>query len=258
MRYGLLADVHANLHALEAVLGALEKAGVDRYLCAGDIVGYGPMPNECAERVAALDAITVAGNHDLIAIGALSPTRCEQLARSSLEWTRTELNQAARTYLSSLPRTEAVEDIAICHGTLDDPSAYVWTTDEAMTQADALGEVMPRARTLLFGHTHISCLYRQGWSRLETVRKAGTSDLEGDAPTLINPGSVGQSREREAWARCALLDTAARSVTFFAVGYDLAAVRQELERRGRPPGSCHMPPSTRQVVRNVVRRALRR
>ena len=84
MRYGVIADVHGNLPALEAVLDALQRIGVDAYACAGDLVGYGPEPNECVETVRKLGAATVAGNHDLIALGALSEDRCERLARESL------------------------------------------------------------------------------------------------------------------------------------------------------------------------------
>ena len=89
MRYGVLADIHGNLHALRAALGALGREGVDRYLIAGDLVGYGPNPNECVELVAGLDAVCVAGNHDLIALDRLSDERCPELARQSLRWTRT-------------------------------------------------------------------------------------------------------------------------------------------------------------------------
>ena len=73
MRYAVLADIHGNLHALDAALAALKDAEVDGYLVAGDLVGYGPFPNECVERVAELDAACVAGNHDLIVLGQLGP-----------------------------------------------------------------------------------------------------------------------------------------------------------------------------------------
>src|SRR3954453_519788 len=91
MRWGVIADIHSNLHALEAVLAALERAGVERYVCAGDLVGYGPRPNECVERVAALDAVVVAGNHDLVAIGRLSAEGLGPLPAQTVQWTASVL-----------------------------------------------------------------------------------------------------------------------------------------------------------------------
>src|SRR3954447_24462817 len=87
MRFAVISDVHANLHALDAALAFLATQDVDGYLCAGDLVGYGPFPNECVRRVAALGGPCVAGNHDLIAIGRLSDERCIPLAQASLRWT---------------------------------------------------------------------------------------------------------------------------------------------------------------------------
>src|SRR3954469_29493 len=99
MRYGLLSDVHANLPALRAALEWLRREGADAYLCAGDIVGYGPHPNECVELIAALPGACVAGNHDLIAVGRLDGEGIGALARVTLDWTRTVLGSDARAWL---------------------------------------------------------------------------------------------------------------------------------------------------------------
>src|SRR4051812_47570828 len=125
MRCGVVADIHANLHALEAVLAALGRAGVERYLCAGDLVGYGPRPNECVARVAGLDAVTVAGNHDLIALGRLDSSGLGPLPARTLEWTVDALDDASRRFLESLPLRASVDGVVIAHGSLDDPSEYV-------------------------------------------------------------------------------------------------------------------------------------
>src|SRR3954447_12802496 len=98
MRCGVVADIHANLHALETVLAALERAGVERYLCAGDLVGYGPRPNECVARVPSLAAVVVAGTHDLIALGKLAPDGLGPLPRQTLEWTAAALDDDSRRY----------------------------------------------------------------------------------------------------------------------------------------------------------------
>src|SRR5688572_30513028 len=103
MRLGVIADIHGNLHALEAAFATLNREGVDGYVCLGDLVGYGAFPNECVERVAETGAVCVAGNHDLIALGRLPDDQCIPLARHSLEWTSRQLTPASRDYLSRLP-----------------------------------------------------------------------------------------------------------------------------------------------------------
>src|ERR1051325_11660096 len=113
----VLSDIHANLPALEAALRFAREAGVDDYFCAGDLVGYGPHPNECVELIASLGVRCVAGNHDLIALGELSDERCIPLARRSLAWTRETLNDASREYLTTLPRRLDLDGgITLAHG----------------------------------------------------------------------------------------------------------------------------------------------
>src|SRR3954469_19896398 len=126
MRLGLIADVHANLPALDAALAALEHERVDAYVCAGDLVGYGPHPNETVARVRALAPCCVAGNHDLMALGSLSDDRADELARETLAWTREQLDGDARAYLETLPATARAADgrVAVAHGTLVDASEY--------------------------------------------------------------------------------------------------------------------------------------
>jgi predicted phosphodiesterase len=155
VRYGVLADIHGNLHALRAVLSALGREGVDRYLIAGDLVGYGPHPNECVELVAGLDAVCIAGNHDLIALGRLSDDRCPELARRSLRWTRGVLADDARHFLNSLPlRATAPGGIVMAHGSLDDPQEYTRKPRQAAAQLSRLSQNGWDAHILLLGHTH--------------------------------------------------------------------------------------------------------
>ena len=113
MRYGVLSDVHANLPALRAALSLLRAEGVERWLCAGDLVGYGPQPNECVAELAALHPVCVAGNHELIALGELSGQRCSRRAQQSLDWTRDELTEDTRRYLGALPRTATLPGVVM-------------------------------------------------------------------------------------------------------------------------------------------------
>lgn len=220
MRLGLISDIHANLPALDT---ALEELGsVDRYACPGDIVGYGPHPNECIERVRALDAVTVAGNHELIVLGELPEEGIHPWAVQTLRWTRKELTAENRDWIAALPHTTAVEPgITMAHGSLDDPRTYVKTTALARDELERLdpGEI------LILGHTH-----RQ-------------MRVEADGRLLVNPGAVGQTRERQVRAAAAMLDTEAREIAFVTVPYDTAATDAALAAAGLPARTYQMRPS---------------
>lgn len=257
MRYGVIADVHANLHALEAVLAFLSAQDVDGYLCAGDLVGYGPLPNECVRRVIELPGRCVAGNHDLIVLDRLSDERCIPLAKASLAWTRRVLDDAARALLAGLPLDARADDVVLRHGSLADPQQYVVTARQAHACLDDLARAEPGAAILILGHTHHPMAVSRGRGSL-LRRATGTVRLPPGDPVVLNPGAVGQSRSRDTRARVMVLDTAARTATFHAVPYDEAACRRALRERGLPPASCHLPRSRWSQVTAVVKRRLTR
>lgn len=258
MRYGLLADIHGNLPALEAVLGQLRRRGVDRYLVAGDLVGYGPFPNECVATVAALDAICVAGNHDLIALGQLSDAKCIPLARRSLEWTKQVLEPDARAFLAALPlRAQASESIEIAHGSLDDPGEYTLRPEQAASQLQRLGRERPAVKALILGHTHRPWACDDAQHAARPARD-GRLSLGGGTRWVVNPGAVGQSRELLVRAYSAILDLESLTVTYGSVSYDTRRCRHELRRHGLHARSYHLPPSPVRRLRRIGRKARRR
>jgi predicted phosphodiesterase len=240
MRYGVIADVHANLHALETVIAALGERGVDRYLCTGDLVGYGPRPNECVARLRELDATTVAGNHDLMVTGRLSLDIRDRLARTTIEWTVSALDSEATAYLQSLPpRAQTPDGLTLAHGTLDDPVEYVYDCDAASAQLALLEQRSSAATGLLLGHTHLPLACRTG----SELPHEGVVDLPGTGmPFVLNPGSVGQSRESRPLARALVLELELRRAEFLALEYDHGATAAELRAVGLPPGACHRSP----------------
>lgn len=240
MRYGLLSDIHANLDALRAALVVLRRERVDAFLCAGDLVGYGPFPNECVEVVADLGAGCVAGNHDLMALGLLQDTNCIALARETMKWTRSVLRDDTRRYLETLPlRLQPEPSTVIAHGSLDDPQSYIVRPRQAIEELDRLGTLHPTADFLVVGHTHAAAVVgRQTGARAAL----GGVSLSASERYLLNPGSIGQSREREAVARFAVLDLEERSATFFAIPYDIDGCRRALRQRGLPVDACHLRP----------------
>jgi putative phosphoesterase len=236
MRVGLLADVHGNLLALDAVLAALAAERVETHVCLGDLVGYGPRPDECIARVAELGAVCVAGNHDLVVVGRAPIERCGPLARRTLEWTQARLDAASRRFLASLPLEARVHDMVLTHGALGDPWQYVRSDAEAGEQLRRLA-LGGAERWLCVGHTH------------------QPRTFAADGRRLVNPGAVGQSRDREPLARFAVVDLERGDVRLGATGYDHRACRWDLRRQGLPPDSCH---PTRAGVAARVRRVLRR
>jgi putative phosphoesterase len=220
VRYGLLADVHGNLPALEAVLEALDAEGVERCMCAGDIVGYGPQPDECIDALRERETLCVAGNHELILVGRLPEEGIHEWARTTLRWTRGRLSADNRAWIEGLPLRAGAGAIAMAHGSLDDARTYVRTEEHAREQLAALGA----ERVLVLGHTHVPLLVPDG-GRL-----------------LVNPGAVGQSRERRILASAAVLDSDDMSVRFVTVPYDVQATARALAREGLPSGTYRLRP----------------
>ncbi len=256
MRYGLISDVHANLPALEAALAALAGEEVQKLLCAGDLVGYGPHPNECVERLRELGVRCVAGNHDLVAIGRLSLERTDALARRTLEWTRDAISPATREFLTKLPPLVAEEGLVVTHGAIGDPQEYVRTDTQAQGQLECLAREYPAARILVLGHTHVPRAYAAGPGALRP-RPGGRVRLDGSGPFLLNPGSVGQARERLPVARAAVLDLARGEARFLTLRYDHARTVADLVACGLPPRAAHRKPTLRRRA-GALRAALRR
>lgn len=242
MRIGVLADVHANAHALDAAVAALAAAGVDAHLCAGDLVGYGPFPNECTRRVTDLAAACVAGNHDLIALDELPDDGCAALARRTLAWTRSQLAADVRARLAALPPRARLGAVEVAHGSLSDPREYVTTPARAAELLAALGAEGSAAEVLVVGHTHVPMAVAERSGPLAPAPD-GSVALPAGERVLLNPGAVGQSREAgPVRARALVLDLERRTARFLAVAYDVEGCRRALRERGLPTRSVHLPP----------------
>jgi predicted phosphodiesterase len=276
MLYALLADVHANLEALSVVLEAVDRRACDRLICAGDLVGYGPDPNECLRRLIEREALMVLGNHDLMVLDRLPLERCVPDGRRAVRWTRRNITPDLRRYLDDLPLIrQAGEGIAVCHGSLDDPDAYVNSPAAARIQLDLLGERLPGCSRLVLGHTHRAALdtrtsgsdagadpvtRRREGPHLRAPGTISVSLADGEA-WVINPGSVGQSRDDAALARFAIYDSARRTIDFVALEYDVEACARKLYAAGlttqlarpRQPAVARL----LRVARSAAKRALR-
>jgi predicted phosphodiesterase len=256
VRYGILADIHANLFALRTAIEQLKHEGVDAWLCAGDLIGYGPQPNECVEAVAELNSLCVAGNHELILLGRLSEKRSGRLARQTIDWTSGVLRDDCRAFLEGLPTVATAPSLVVAHGSLEDAEEYVLRDVQAAQQLRRLELEHPAANMLILGHTHRPWIYHQ---RDGSVPPAAAQTLSAGR-VLLNPGSVGQSRqsERIPGARFMLLDVERRQARQLTATYDVAACRQVLRQHALPRDAIHLRPGRLASARRRARGLLRR
>ncbi len=232
MRVLVMSDIHANLPALQAVLADAQDA-YDTVWCLGDLVGYGPNPNECADTVRALPNLTcLRGNHDVAALGSSQIDDFNQYAKTAALWTRTKLSAATREFLAGLNSREARGDFTLVHAS---PRAEVW---EYIDTVDVAHDNFPMFSTpyCLFGHTHRATSYVLDdaggcTEKLPEYRQA--LPLAGQR-RLLNPGSVGQPRDRNPKAAYALLDDAAGSWEARRVAYPIADTQQQMRAAQLP------------------------
>jgi diadenosine tetraphosphatase ApaH/serine/threonine PP2A family protein phosphatase len=237
VRYLVISDIHGNLEALDAVLGAMRAQGFDHALVLGDLVGYGADPNAVVDRVRSLDPLTIIrGNHDKVASGLENGDSFNLVARSAVQWTYETLTPDNLEYLLKLPAGPiAVDDqVEICHGSPFDEDAYIFD------ELDALRAFEVSTRPVcLFGHTHVAIAYRRLPDRLEMPAGPGDTDqvrlpLNGDARYLVNVGSVGQPRDGDPRAAAGIVDTAAGMIELYRVRYAVEEAQRKIRMAGLP------------------------
>ncbi len=258
MRFGVISDVHGNLVALRAALSVLRQEGVDTWLSVGDLIGYGPQPNECVEMVAELGAVGVVGNHELIALGQLEGASSSQRAHTSHAWTASILRDDIIDYLARLPHRVEISGLVMTHGSLNDPEEYVGSEEKALRQLNQLGTDYPGARCLILGNTHRQLLCAENHGSLK-VNQRTAMGLDPRRRHVVNPGSVGQSRQWE-WpprARAMIIDAHQWTVRFHVFPYDLRTARRELVRRDLPYRSIQSVPPLREALRRRARRLVK-
>lgn len=234
MRYGIISDIHSNLEALTAVVDAL--ADTDALVCVGDIVGYGPDPNECCEFVRERVMATVLGNHDAAVAGLMPLDWFNSYARSAVLWTKEQLSDENLRFLRALGLVRESEHFVMVHASLDDPRRFDYITSpwEASPTFAEMG-----THSLCFvGHTHHAEYYaleegRVGADRIN-MAAGGTIDLKPGFQYIINVGSVGQPRDGNPRASCGIYDTEKRFVQILRVEYPVAVVQSRMRGAGLP------------------------
>lgn len=226
MRYGLFSDVHSNLEALQAVLTAMTKERIEKFLCLGDIIGYAANPNECLNRVRQLPAVAVAGNHDLAAVGHPILHELYDAAREAAEWTAAQLTEENKSWIGQLPLVAKEGDATLVHGSLVEPEEFHYIFEPAEIQANFS---LMRSPLCFVGHSHYPWILEEG-ERFE-VREVTCQEGK---KYLINVGSVGQPRDGDNRASFCLWDTDQKRIELKRVSYDISAVQQKILTAGLP------------------------
>jgi len=233
MKYLIMSDIHANLAAFEAVL---DRVGdFDKIWCLGDLVGYGPNPNECIEKLQEFDHLCVAGNHDWAVLERLDLEDFNPDAQQASRWTQAQLTPDNWAYLESLPTTLIEEGFTLVHGSPRQPVwEYVLYPSIALPNFNHFG-----TQFCFIGHTHVPIVYRLVLEEFGEFCELIQPPLNGPIPLgekrlITNPGSVGQPRDGDSRASCAILDLEHLTIEYWRIPYPIEKTQRRMEEVDLP------------------------
>jgi len=236
MRYLIFTDIHGNLEAFLAFLKFAQKRKVDHYIFLGDLVGYGASPNEIIQRIRLLRPIsTIRGNHDKAVCGLDTIQTFNPIAASAIHWTRDHTTKRNMSYLCKLKQGPMIvnKDIMICHGAPFDEDHYIFGEFDA---SEAFLHIP--VQICFFGHTHFPFVYEEKDHIVEGTFLTGDDNeikIEKGVRYLINPGSIGQPRDRNPMAACTIYDSSAKKIKFYRFPYDIEKAQKRIIDAGLPP-----------------------
>jgi len=215
LKIGIISDIHSNLEALEVVLRRLEHEGAETVYCLGDIVGYGANPNECVALIRQTCKACIVGNHDDALVGRTATHYFNSYAQAALDWTKRVITDENLEFLRSLPLTHAADSLFFVHATPADPTAwnYILRPDDAEPHF----RVMAEKTTAFIGHSHIPAQF---------------DDSAGKC--IINTGSVGQPRDRDQRACCALYDLQTKKMEWLREIYPVQEAARKIRAANLP------------------------
>jgi predicted phosphodiesterase len=230
MRVAILTDIHANLPALEAVLDACTP--YDAVWVMGDVVGYGPYPDDVVARLRKEQAVAVRGNHDAAVLGDLDTSVFNEDARLAVDWTAERIGTATRHWLEGLPETRVEDGFTLAHGSPRDPLWEYLITVPLARRNFAHFET----RHAIVGHTHVPRVYRDDGGHIEVIAPGeGSRIVLDERRCILNPGGVGQPRDGDPRACAMVLDTETSTIEWLRVAYPVERVQARMRRAGLPP-----------------------
>ena len=232
MRALILSDIHSNLEALAAVLANAEsRGGFDEIWCLGDFVGYGPDPGSCLELVRRYGLLAVAGNHDYGAVGKASVDGFNDAAKAAIHWTTSQLSAEEAGFLAGLPEIATAGPFTLVHGSLRDPLfEYLLDRESALVTLR-----LSATPFCLVGHSHLPFICRENGGSQQFYEFTEDEEIPlGEERCIINPGCVGQPRDRDPRPSYAIYDSQAQTIERHRVTYEIHDTQEKM-RRARLP-----------------------
>ena len=229
MRYAIIADIHGNLEALQAVLNDAKEQGATHFACLGDVVGYNANPVECLEIVRELECSVVRGNNDHYVAHSDSLEGFHPLAANVVDWTRKQLTDEQRRYLSRLEFSQREETFTIVHSTLDAPGSWGYVFDKLEAEATFSYQVTSGC---FYGHTHVPVAFEL----VEEIRQGLFQKLKimSGRKYLVNVGSVGQPRDGDPRAAYVIYDMIENQIELRRIPYDFTITQKKILQQGLP------------------------
>lgn len=230
-----IADIHANLEALNAVLKRIRKLGIKRVICLGDLVGYNANPNECVDVIRKHKIMSIMGNHDAVACGLEEPDHFNHIAKEAILWTRNKLSEENKKYLKGLSDSYVLLDnFVITHGSLFDRDEYIFSNNTAHKNISIMEKQDDLGRLCFFGHTHVKSFFPSNGTGKIIKNGKYTLELRDEEYYLVNPGSVGQPRDEDTRAAFAVFDRNEMTVKYELVEYDIEITASKIRKAGLP------------------------
>ena len=229
MRYGIIADIHANLEGLQVVLEDIKQQKCTHVVCLGDIVGYGANPKECLDIIRGMNIPVVKGNHDEYIGSNEDPEGFNDAAAEAVTWSRNQLTEEDRKWLRELKYFRLVANFSIVHATLDAPQRWGYVFDKLEAAASFTYQ---NTQVCFFGHTHVPVAFIR-----DTGVRGGTYSkfrVEAGKKYFVNVGSVGQPRDGDPRSAYVICDLPQQSIELRRLDYDIPTAQRKIRAAGLP------------------------
>lgn len=230
MRWGILSDIHGNLEALQAVLTALAKERIDKYICLGDVVGYGANPRECIGEIKRLTPLTIAGNHDWASVNLFDVSYFNPVALEAILWTSRNITDKDKSFLKALELIYKEGELTYVHASLRNPEQFEYILD--VSSAEQTFQLL-KTKICLIGHSHVPVIFvKEGQSCTYTFQTK--IKLKPAQSYIVNGASVGQPRDANPQAAYVVYDSASKELQIKRVPYDIRKAQDKIIKAGLP------------------------
>ena len=234
-KYGIISDIHSNYPALKVALDYLDRVGIDKLLCLGDLIGYGAQPAECLRLLdsRSTNLFCIGGNHDRQVILDKDP-HMRKSAQKVLEWTADNISPTHARYLKQLPQGMTIDDeIVLVHGSLVDRDAYLVNDQDIAKNLECMVNEFKGMKVCFYGHSHFPMLVGTK-AVIRDIKETKSFQLDRNDLYLINPGSVGQPRDKCPLAAFGIFDADRWIMTFVRRPYDISSAQRPIIENGFP------------------------